>query len=125
MPIQIAIDGPVASGKSTVARRLAERLGFAFLDTGALYRSVAHLALARRVAPDDETGVDALETVEIDQATGHGSAMTDAASDLAAKFPADRRISQTAGWAVESSREHPFRAKTSWILLDNTSSTNR
>ena len=72
-----------------------------------------------------ETGVDALETVEFDQATGHGSAMTDAASDLAAKFPADRRISQTAGRAIESGREHPFRENRRWILLDSTSSTNR
>jgi CMP/dCMP kinase len=59
-PVQVAIDGPVASGKSTVARKLADRLGFVFLDTGALYRAVAHLALERRVAPDDEAGVDTL-----------------------------------------------------------------
>jgi len=51
VPIQVAIDGPVASGKSTVARRLADRLGFVFLDTGALYRAVAYLALERGVAP--------------------------------------------------------------------------
>ncbi len=60
VPLQIAIDGPVASGKSTVACKLAEQLGFAFLDTGALYRAVAHLALERHVAPDDETRVDQL-----------------------------------------------------------------
>jgi cytidylate kinase len=60
MPLQIAIDGPVASGKSTVAKRLAQRLGFAFLDTGALYRAVAFLALARGVTPTDERAVDAL-----------------------------------------------------------------
>jgi len=60
VPIQVAIDGPVASGKSTVARALADRLGFVFLDTGALYRAVAHLALERGVAPDDEPAVDRL-----------------------------------------------------------------
>ena len=60
MPIQVAIDGPVASGKSTVARRLADRLGFVFLDTGALYRAVAYLALERGVAPTDADGVEAL-----------------------------------------------------------------
>jgi CMP/dCMP kinase len=60
MPIQIAIDGPVASGKSTVAKKLAERLGFAFLDTGALYRAVAYAALRRAIAPNDETKVDEL-----------------------------------------------------------------
>jgi cytidylate kinase len=60
VPIQVAIDGPVASGKSTVARRLADRLGFVFLDTGALYRAVAYLALARGVAPDDAIAVEGL-----------------------------------------------------------------
>ncbi len=59
-PLQIAIDGPVASGKSTVAARLAQRLHCAFLDTGALYRAVAWLALERGVAPDDEAGILAL-----------------------------------------------------------------
>src|SRR5690606_41776915 len=38
--IIIAVDGPAASGKGTLARRLAERLGYAYLDTGALYRAV-------------------------------------------------------------------------------------
>jgi CMP/dCMP kinase len=60
VPIQVAIDGPVASGKSTVARRLADRLGFVFLDTGALYRAVAHLALERHVSPSDERAVEML-----------------------------------------------------------------
>jgi cytidylate kinase len=41
MPFVIAIDGPAGSGKGTLARRLAERLGFAWLDTGKLYRAVA------------------------------------------------------------------------------------
>jgi cytidylate kinase len=59
-PIQIAIDGPVASGKSSVAARLAQRLGCPFLDTGALYRAVAWLALEHGVAPDDEDAVTAL-----------------------------------------------------------------
>ncbi len=60
MRVQIAIDGPVASGKSTVAKTLAERLGFAFLDTGALYRAVAYVALEAGVAPDNEVRVDEL-----------------------------------------------------------------
>lgn len=59
-PLQIAIDGPVASGKSTIAARLARRLGCAFLDTGILYRAVAWLALKHGVAPEDEAGVVAL-----------------------------------------------------------------
>jgi len=45
----IAIDGPAGSGKSTTARWVAERLGFAYLDTGALYRALTYLALAKGV----------------------------------------------------------------------------
>jgi cytidylate kinase len=44
-PFVVAIDGPAASGKGTLARRLAERFGFAHLDTGALYRATAFLVL--------------------------------------------------------------------------------
>ncbi len=46
----IAIDGPAGAGKSTVARRLAERLGFRYLDTGAMYRALTWLALERGIA---------------------------------------------------------------------------
>jgi CMP/dCMP kinase len=49
----IAIDGPAGSGKSTVARLLAERLGLEYLDTGAMYRGVAFAALRRGVDPAD------------------------------------------------------------------------
>jgi cytidylate kinase len=49
----VAIDGPAGAGKSTVARRLAERLGFRYLDTGAMYRAVTWLALQRGLAPWD------------------------------------------------------------------------
>ena len=42
----IAIDGPAGAGKSTVARRVARELGFTYLDSGAMYRSVALLSLA-------------------------------------------------------------------------------
>ena len=49
----VAIDGPAGAGKSTVARALAERLGYTLLDTGALYRSVALIAQRRGIAWDD------------------------------------------------------------------------
>ena len=45
----VAIDGPAGAGKSTVARRLAERLGFRYLDTGAMYRALTWLAMRREV----------------------------------------------------------------------------
>jgi CMP/dCMP kinase len=50
----VAIDGPAGAGKSTVARLLAERLGFRYLDTGAMYRALTWLALERGVPLDDE-----------------------------------------------------------------------
>jgi len=62
-PLQIAIDGPVASGKSTVARLLARRLGCTFLDTGALYRAVALAALRHGVSPDDEHAIAGLAAI--------------------------------------------------------------
>jgi cytidylate kinase len=56
----VTIDGPAGSGKSTAARLLAERLGFEFLDTGAMYRAVALEALARGLDADDAPGVAAV-----------------------------------------------------------------
>jgi CMP/dCMP kinase len=52
--VVIAIDGPAGSGKSTVARRLADAVGLEYLDTGAMYRAVTFAALARGVDPADE-----------------------------------------------------------------------
>ncbi|MFM8980109.1 MAG: (d)CMP kinase [Planctomycetia bacterium] len=52
LPFVVAIDGPAGAGKSTVARRLAVALGFAYLDTGAMYRAVTFEALRRGVALD-------------------------------------------------------------------------
>lgn len=58
--IQIAIDGPVAAGKSTVARRLAERTGFIYVDTGAMYRAITLLALRHHLSFTDEAGLTQL-----------------------------------------------------------------
>jgi cytidylate kinase len=49
----VAIDGPAGAGKSTVAQRLAERLGFRYLDTGAMYRALTCLAMTRSVPLGD------------------------------------------------------------------------
>jgi cytidylate kinase len=67
-PMQvIAIDGPAGSGKSTVARQLADRLGLRYLDTGAMYRAVTFAVLHRSIDPDDQPEVAALvERLEID-----------------------------------------------------------
>src|SRR3954453_15987576 len=53
----VAIEGPAGAGKSTISRRLAERLGFAFLDTGAMYRAVALAALRRGLGLDEDQGI--------------------------------------------------------------------
>jgi CMP/dCMP kinase len=62
----IAIDGPAGAGKSTVARALAERLGFTYLDSGAMYRCVALAALERGVDPDDEAVGELARSLAID-----------------------------------------------------------
>jgi CMP/dCMP kinase len=56
----IAIDGPVGSGKSTVARRLAALMGYVYVDTGAMYRALALKALRRGVALEDAAGLEGL-----------------------------------------------------------------
>lgn len=53
LPSTIAIDGPAGSGKSTIAKRLAKRLGYLFFDTGVMYRAVTLAALRRGVPLDD------------------------------------------------------------------------
>jgi len=52
-PMIIAMDGPAGAGKSTVARRVAEELGMAFLDTGAMYRAITLVVLERNIHPSD------------------------------------------------------------------------
>ena len=49
----VAIDGPAGAGKSTIAKRVAARLGFTYIDSGAMYRAVALWALRQKVEPAD------------------------------------------------------------------------
>lgn len=66
-PAIIAIDGPAASGKSTLGRRLADSLGYLFLDTGVMYRAITWLVLQRGIPVEDEEAVTALaEQISID-----------------------------------------------------------
>ncbi len=58
--MNIAIDGPAGAGKSTLSRMLAKRLGFVYVDTGALYRAVGLFAVRHGATPDDVPGVTAL-----------------------------------------------------------------
>lgn len=55
--MRVAIDGPAGSGKSTAARRLAARLGFTYIDTGAMYRAVAWLARVKGIPLTDEAAL--------------------------------------------------------------------
>jgi cytidylate kinase len=66
-PSIIAIDGPAASGKSTLGKKLADELGYLFFDTGVMYRAITWVALQKGVAIADEAGVTALaESVDLD-----------------------------------------------------------
>ena len=60
LPSTIAVDGPAASGKSTIGGLLAGRLGYLYFDTGALYRAITWLALERGLAIGDEEAIVAL-----------------------------------------------------------------
>ena len=72
----IAIDGPAGSGKSTVGRALAERLGLEYLDTGAMYRGVAFAALRRGVDPSEaEPVADIVSDLEL--SVGEGGVFVD------------------------------------------------
>ncbi|MER3409876.1 MAG: (d)CMP kinase [Thermoleophilia bacterium] len=101
----VAIDGPAGAGKSTVARRLAERLGFRYLDTGAMYRALAWLALREGVGLEDEdelarlaaahpvalgTGRVVIAGVDVSQAIR--SAQIDRAVPVVARHPRVRAV---------------------------------
>lgn len=73
MGYQIAIDGPAGAGKSTIAKLLAERKGFIYVDTGAMYRGLAYYFLTKGIQPDDEAAITkACEAVTIDIAYENG-----------------------------------------------------
>lgn len=94
MPMIIAIDGPAASGKGTLARRIAEHFGFACLDTGLLYRAVARDVRARGQSLEDEVFA-AQAAALLDIATlddpGLRSPSAGEAASVVAKFPPVRK----------------------------------
>ena len=112
----IAIDGPAGAGKSTVGRAVADRLGLAYLDTGAMYRAMTFAALRRGVVEGDLDDVaEMAPTVAIDITDGvvtvdgvdattaiRGREVTDAVSQISAN-PDVRRVlvDRQRGWVAE------------------------
>ena len=92
-PLTIAIDGPAASGKGTLARRLAAILGLPHLDTGLLYRAVGRRVLDAGADPADEraatAAAEALEAADLQRADLRGP-VADTASSLVASVPGVR-----------------------------------
>ena len=97
----VAIDGPAGAGKSTVARRLAERLGFRYLDTGAMYRALTWLALERRASLDDGEWLGSLAREYPIEFTPQGHVLIDSVDVTAAIR--DSRIDKV----VSSVARHP------------------
>ena len=80
--VVIAIDGPAASGKSTVARALARRLGFHYVNTGAMYRAVTWLAVSRDASGNDADrvrGLLASTKIEVGFSDGESTILLDGA----------------------------------------------
>jgi cytidylate kinase len=91
----IAIDGPAAAGKGTLARRLAAHFDYAFLDTGRLYRAVGYLVLDAGGDPANEAdavaAARALDPAALEDVDLHTETVADAASKVAA-IPAVRQV---------------------------------
>lgn len=92
-PLVIAIDGPAAAGKGTLARRVAAHLGLPYLDTGLLYRAVGRRVLDRGADPRDaaiaEAEARALDPADLDRPDLRGP-QADAAASAVAAIPAVR-----------------------------------
>ena len=109
----IAIDGPTASGKGTVAQRVAAALGFHYLDSGALYRLVALRALRLGTAPDDAPALAAiaagLHPHFSERVTLDGEDVTDAIRAEAVGLMASRVAVHAAVRAALLDLQHRFR----------------
>lgn len=72
--ISVAIDGPAGAGKSTIAKKIAAKLGYIYVDTGALYRTVALSLIRNNIEPSDAKRVaEHLETIRVDLAYRDGT----------------------------------------------------
>jgi len=109
----IAVDGPAASGKGTLARHLAQHYGLGYLDSGALYRAVARDVLATGGDPNDEKAAeriaDRLDPASLDDESLRQHGVSEAAS-IVARFPSVR--------AVLLEQQRKFAARPQGAVLD-------
>ena len=111
----IAIDGPAGSGKSTVARAVADRLGLEYLDTGAMYRGVAFAVLQRGVDPADVTAVaDVARSVTLE--VTRSACIVDGEDASAAIRGAEVTTAVTAVAANPEVRVEMVARQRSWVL---------
>ncbi len=114
-PIVIAIDGPSASGKSTVARCVAKAIGFVYVDTGAMYRMVSWLALQKQVALNDDAAILSLvEATKIEfklcegcvqmWVNGYYPQKEIRTAEVSAAVPEVAKLRKLRAWVVEHQR---------------------
>lgn len=110
----VAIDGPAGSGKSTVARRVAEATGLAYLDTGAMYRAITLGVLNRGIAADDGPAVSAVLD-DIDIEVGRTTVLVDgaAATDAIRSAAVTRAVSSVS--AIPEVRRALVGLQREWI----------
>ena len=85
--INIAIDGPSGAGKSTLAKAIAAKLGYIYVDTGALYRTIGYYVRSQNTDPKDAEAVSAiLPEIEIELKTGSKEAMDAFAEGFATRY---------------------------------------
>jgi CMP/dCMP kinase len=104
-PIVVAIDGPAGAGKSSVARRLAGRLGVPYLDTGAMYRAIGLAVLDAGLDPADRSAVEALAAAVDVALERRGDGRFEVLLDGAAVE--DRIRTQAVGEAASAIAAHP------------------
>lgn len=100
----VAIDGPAASGKSSVAQRLAGRLGYLYVNTGNMYRAVALLAHRRGISATDEAAVEALLQCD---ALAFASANGESTIRIEGSDPGDELKSPEVNATVSAIASHP------------------
>lgn len=102
--IQVAIDGPASSGKSTIAKKIAKKLAYVYLDTGAMYRAITLLALENNIAAEDVEKLKVLaEASEITfEPTKDGQRVLVNGLDQSAEIRTDRISKQVSKYAAVS-----------------------